>query len=278
MSMLIESLSNTAVANRALEEHARKACLVANVAETASSPPHALIRVLGGEILMYVDLRDVSVAARLACDGFWEMGVTRFIARRLRPGSFAVDVGANFGYYTLLMAKLGAGAVCALEPNPWPAMLLEKSCVLNGVNSKVECHRVAAWSEHAALKMSSEQQLWGGIRVVTEDAPGTWTTPAAALDALLLNGVEKVDFVKIDAEGSEPEIWKGMKKIRENPALQVVMEWNMSLLKDPGAFAEEIVSDGFDIHLVENDGGARRVSPMDLVKRTELEMLYLVRP
>src|SRR5688500_3774521 len=52
--------------------------------------------------------------------GLYEPPVTRVFQRQLRPGGTAIDVGSNWGYFTLLAAAAvgTSGAVIALEPDP----------------------------------------------------------------------------------------------------------------------------------------------------------------
>jgi FkbM family methyltransferase len=275
--MLIEALANTAVSNRAIEEHARKACLIGTVAETARGAAHSVCRVLGGDLLMYLDLRDVDVAPRLALDGFWELGVTRFIAKNIDKGSTVVDVGANLGYYSLLMAKLGARQVYAFEPNRYLVNLLQKSAILNGVVDFVFVRPAAAWSEDTELDFEMDQVRWGCARVNQGPRDMLERTLAVPLDSLL-EDEPQIDFVKIDAEGAEPEIWKGMPRIREQPKVKILMEWAPHLLKDPTEFAKQIVGDGFAIHRVKDDGSHDPVEPARVLELAGIHMLYLVRP
>ena len=65
----------------------------------------ALCRILG-RYKLYVDTRDKGLCAHLLLDGYWEMGLTMHIARHVRAGMTAIDVGANFGYYTVLLGAL----------------------------------------------------------------------------------------------------------------------------------------------------------------------------
>lgn len=99
--------------NRAeLEAMARNQCMTARL-----SDEHLICRVLG-EYIMYVDPVDHGNTPHLALNGFWEAWVTLAIARQVQPGWRCVDVGANVGYFTLLMADLVGpeGAVLAVEP------------------------------------------------------------------------------------------------------------------------------------------------------------------
>lgn len=95
-----------------------------------------LCRVLG-KYLLYADSQDRGIVPHLCSDGFWETWMTLAVARVLQPGWQCIDVGANHGYYTLLMADaIGAsGRILALEPNPKLAALLQQTLDVNGFSS-----------------------------------------------------------------------------------------------------------------------------------------------
>src|SRR6266481_1911926 len=95
-----------------------------------------LCRILG-RYKLCVDTRDQGLCTHLLLDGFWEMGLTMYIARHVRDGMVAIDIGANFGYYTILLAALVGerGHVYAIEPAPATAVMLRRSVQLNGFDS-----------------------------------------------------------------------------------------------------------------------------------------------
>lgn len=80
----------------------------------ATCGEHQLLCRLLGVFLAFVDTRDLMLGPRLVLDGFWEAWVTLAIARHVQPGSWCVDVGANHGYYTLLMAAACGPAASSL--------------------------------------------------------------------------------------------------------------------------------------------------------------------
>ncbi|MCS7022597.1 MAG: hypothetical protein NZU63_12305 [Gemmataceae bacterium] len=81
---------------------------------------HQMLCRLLGEYPAFVDTRDLMLGPRLVLDGLWEAWVTLAIARHLQLCMWCVDVGANYGYYTVLMtAGCGLeGRVVACEPSP----------------------------------------------------------------------------------------------------------------------------------------------------------------
>jgi len=64
----------------------------------------ALVRVLG-QAKMFLSTTDAGFASHVMLDGFWEIWLTLFFARVIAPGMTVIDVGANFGYYTLLFGR-----------------------------------------------------------------------------------------------------------------------------------------------------------------------------
>ena len=177
----------------------------------------AMCKVLGKH-LMYVDTRDFALAPHLMWDGFWELWITTAIARSLGPGMVAVDVGANLGYYTLLMADAvgPTGQVFAFEPNERIARLLRWSCSVNGLQDRIVVDTRAAFSttgeqlqffipsEHpmnASLYDPTNSSLYPGATEVARPEVGEFVNAETVrLDDVL---PERVDVVKIDAEGAE---------------------------------------------------------------------------
>src|SRR5688572_23436882 len=79
----------------------------------------AIVRVLG-KYIMWVDTTDIGITPHLSLNGYWESWITLAMARVLQPGWTCIDVGANHGYYTLIMADAvgPSGKVISIEPNP----------------------------------------------------------------------------------------------------------------------------------------------------------------
>src|SRR5215510_2335958 len=133
-----------------LEAIARKRCLTISLL-----PRDILCRVLG-KYIVFVDPEDVGLTPHLCLNGFWESWVTIALARVMQRGWYCVDVGANQGYFTLLMADAveASGRVLAVEPNPNLTERLNHSLEVNGFRSYSSVLAKAAFSaDNKKLRM-----------------------------------------------------------------------------------------------------------------------------
>jgi FkbM family methyltransferase len=202
----------------------------------------ALCRILG-RYKLYVDTRDQGLGAHLLLDGYWEMGLTMHIARHVRPGMTAIDVGANFGYHTILLGALVGeeGRVLAIEPAPETAAMLRRSVVLNGFEGFTTVIEAAAGAGDApeALLFVSEREPKNAQIVASPDGrdhiPGTLHRVAQfSIDALAADG-RRIDFVKIDAEGAEEAVIAGALATLRRDRPLLVLEFNAARARDPAA-------------------------------------------
>lgn len=243
-------------------------------------------RVLGQSI-MYVDTTDIGLAPHLIMDGFWEIWITQAMARCLKPGMTAVDVGANFGYYTLLMAEAVSrqGRVIAFEPNRRMASLLNRSLGVNGMRGHVTidsraAHEISGKTMEFFIPRetpmnSAMLEVWGERMGGT--AGDIIQTETVRLDDAL---PEKVDFVKLDVEGVEREVWSGLQRtIEKNKDIQIFIEFNSSKYPTTARqFLTELLAPGFKPRYINDDGEAEECDPeFILSKGLDDIILYLCR-
>lgn len=156
----------------------------------------------------------------------YETEIDQLLRRLLRQGDVFIDVGANVAYFSLVAAQLVGpqGEVHSFEPDPRAFALLARSVVENHLNN-VWCHRVALWGTQTRLTLAGIDDL--AFRHVAESGNDRrdLTAIAVPLDEYLkLMGVAKpIRLVKIDVEGAEVEVIKGMTELlRTNRPLLVV--------------------------------------------------------
>lgn len=236
-----------------------------------------LCRVLG-RFPMMADAADHTVSPHLALDGYWEPWTTLAVARTVPRGAHVVDVGANHGYFTLLMA-LAAGPdarVLAVEPNPRLASLIRTTLDMNGMTPISDVRAVAAGERPSArvrLVVPRNRTADASLLRQAADEDDVYETPSTSIDELT-NGWPSVDFVKIDAEGSEPEIWRGMSRtLARNHSITVVMEFKSAAYPDPEGFLASVAADGFVLRCIEPDGGLTLLTAAEVMSAEESMLL-----
>jgi FkbM family methyltransferase len=224
----------------------------------------ALARVLGNH-LMYVDTRDLSLAPHMLMNGYWEMWVTEAICNYVRPGMRCLDVGANCGYFTLLLSELvgDKGWVRAIEPQRDVFVRLARSVMVNGLH-QASCDCIAASDTYGELQLMSNPE-WSGSASVKEwgGSNSSQKVPTTRLDDWYPG---EVDFVKIDVQGHEMEVLAGMSGLIErSPAIAIAMEFSPTEHPDPKASLEKIRSYGLTIRTIGTDGVVRPVASEDAI-------------
>jgi FkbM family methyltransferase len=221
----------------------------------------ALCRILG-RYKFYVDTRDRGFGSNILLDGFWEMWLTQLIASYVEPGMVVFDVGANFGYYTLLLADLvgAAGKVYAVEPNPETAAYLRHSVTLNGVGNRTVIVEAAAGSVDApSVQLCAPQGEPKNSYVVSEAQAAavpdgtSYVVPQVTIDGIVATA-GRVDFIKVDAEGAEGEIVTGMEDTLRRFKPILVLEFNALRGKDPAGLLEKLISIYGGLHYIGYDG------------------------
>ncbi|WP_447762569.1 FkbM family methyltransferase [Sphingopyxis panaciterrae] len=230
----------------------------------------SLCRVLG-RYKMFVDTQDIGIASHLMMDGFWEMWVTEAMLRAVRRGSVVIDVGANLGYFTLLLADLTGpeGRVLSFEPNPKLAGLLDKSLQVNGFTGFTDLHRIALGAGESALRLEVQDSSPGGGRVLlpgAERSPNTTTeveVPVRRLDTI--GHALAAEFIKIDVEGFEQQVWHGMTGIlKQKKPLTIFMEFTVQRYADAEGFLAEVLAYGFSLGIVHPFEGVRPIEKDEL--------------
>lgn len=165
---------------------------------------------------IFVDTRDVSIAPHLLLDGMWERWITEVIGPLMR-GSLFVDVGANFGWYSLLASKMGARRIISVEPNRRLFELLGQTMSVNGIKSRLVNKAVVDSPEVAEVQLNYLNTDFGGGSVVPSGTKlAIQTVAAATLDDILSEAYEEEPqlrsallVLKIDVEGYEPRVILG---------------------------------------------------------------------
>lgn len=152
-----------------------------------------------------------------------------YLAKFLAPGKTFVDVGANFGIYTLLASKLvgETGRVIAFEPTAESFAVLRRNIALNRFSNALTFKMAlsekpgTAWLYYGTDPVRNslgKDPCWegGGEEIVTE-----------SLDNVLQQAlVDRVDVIKIDAEGAEELVLRGANNLLTAMRPVIIYEMN----------------------------------------------------
>ncbi len=142
----------------------------------------------------------------------------------LQPGEMVVDVGANIGLWSLLLADVvGPENIMALEAGRVASARLRENFSLNGISAN-RALEVAAGREEGEAEFPDYDSPETGATVLQASGVGpkrkVWQ---ATLDRVLADVRPTIGLVKIDVEGSEPEVLQGAVKILNNRRPRAVL-------------------------------------------------------
>ena len=191
----------------------------------------------GHKILVYT--RDFTITPHIILDGVWERWVEHAVLSLLKPGSIVVEIGSNMGYHTLHMCQaIGAeGRLHAFEANPVLFPLLQASVEMNGYASRTSLYNHAVLDAPREVAFQYTPAHVGSANIVANQ-PETDSTVirvrGVCLDEMLAH-VPRVDMLRMDAEGSEPLIAKGARKLIErSPEIAIISEWSIPMMAPRG--------------------------------------------
>lgn len=170
---------------------------------------------------------NVEVARGGAQQLLWLQG-RRFVKERhlleklVMPGDIGIDVGANIGYYALIIAHRlhGRGSLICMEPEPDNLRELRLNITSNGLDRLVTIKPCAAGAYDGELRF--EQGLNGRA-----DPHGSLSVSVIKIDSLNL---PRVDFIKIDVEGYEGAVLAGAINTIESHKPALFLELHPTLL------------------------------------------------
>ncbi|MCE5307434.1 MAG: FkbM family methyltransferase [Acidobacteriales bacterium] len=161
----------------------------------------------------------------------------------LHPGDCFVDVGANIGYYTALAGSIvgTSGRVLSLEPDPECFQLLAQT--FEGARY-IQCMNLAVSDSPGTLKLyrpPEEEHNHDSSCLAYCEAMTAFECAATTLD-IALEGCSRVQLMKMDIEGHEPQAIRGGGHVLESGKVErLLCELNGRLLRLAGSSQEELV-------------------------------------
>jgi len=180
---------------------------------------------------LLANIHDRGIGEYMFLQGGYALARVSEIQKAVKKGDTVIDIGANIGYFTVLLANLVGpkGKVYAFEPDPRNFYLLQRTIKRNGWTHVI--------TEQKAVSNKAGEFLLYQTRSCAANtlAPGEHISSVKVSVVTLddfLSDEHHIDFVKMDMDGSEPLAIQGMAQlIRRSPNLQVLAEYEPGNLK-----------------------------------------------
>ena len=196
----------------------------------------------------------------------YEGEVCVILAKALREGDCAYDVGANIGYFTLMMAALvgPSGRVKAFEPGENNIPRLRGNIALNQFDN-IEVIEKPVWSHVTDLTFWLNHDNSGGngcwdpgkwsANVKSRAAPSSRIVQSTTLDRVFIK-VPRV--IKLDVEGAEYHVMVGAHGLLKHKPPFIIAEWNQFAFSQLETSGEELRSllkqHSYDMFLIDASG------------------------
>lgn len=162
----------------------------------------------------------------------WEPETTKIVKDLVKPGMTCLDIGASVGYFTLLFSRqVGpTGKVFSFEPTTNQISYIKKNIKKNGYEKIAKVFHMGAFDVHDEIGMPVHAPIKYKVKVGPVD------------DVLEAEGVSQVDFIKIDVDGVEPRVLKGLIRIIErSPNLKMMIEYYPKYIEQAGCSTQEFM-------------------------------------
>jgi FkbM family methyltransferase len=211
-----------------------------------------LVTVRGRQMYLRPDLLREYVADE------YEPFTVEIFERSIRPGATVLDIGAGVGYFTLIAGeRVGkTGKVYAFEPVPETFELLAQNVQVNRLETVTPVRKAVGESDGQTALFVAELPEQSGLYQVPSDRLNRVTVAdCVSIDDFL--SAENVDVVKIDTEGFEPQVLRGMTRtLLNSPGSPVLfVELNPVGLRrgglEPQDLLEQLRAMGFSTSIID---------------------------
>jgi len=198
-----------------------------------------------------------------------EPDIEHLCHRLLRPGMTVMDIGANVGLLTRQFCQqVGQnGRVYAFEPDPLTFQFLEYN-TRSFQNKELVQFAVSDNQEPALLHLNLTSGAGNSLLNQSHSTESVPVTCISLDEFLKQHGNPSVDAIKIDVEGAELSVLRGMRQtVTRLPGLKIIIEYCPANLKaggvEPRAVFDELRSQQFDLQVIQSDGSAKAIDKFE---------------
>lgn len=214
---------------------------------------------------VHVDPSDFGVTFELESTGDYEPTTIQFCKDYLKEGMTFIDVGANIGLFSLVASRaVGRGNVYAFEHGEGNFKLLQQNTRENNCsNTRVYRRAVLDRSGTCTLHLGGFNTADHRTYFVSEGRKQEEVVCISIDDFINVQSIQKVDLVKIDVEGVEELVLKGMTKLLDVCPCLIVECWpeQLEAAGTPADRPFKFLHDkGYELSLIDDINGS--ITPM----------------
>ncbi len=190
-----------------------------------------IVKMVSCDCYLLIDTKD-EYGVFVLRNGRVETPEDKYVNKLIKKGSFVLDVGGHWGGFAVQFGKLvgGRGKVFSFEPSRKNFKMLRKNIQINNLDNIVFPYNFAVGSYEDTVKFPISATSSGHNSLIRKDIPVDYYeyVKQIVLDEFLTHrNVSKIDFIKIDVEGYELEVLKGLERtIDKSDSLVVFMEFS----------------------------------------------------
>lgn len=215
--------------------------------------------------------------SRLFWFGYHHLEENRFFSRLLKPEHVFLDIGANFGEFTILAAKyITRGRVFSFEPDPKTFCKLKRNCELNALTNVVLFDCALGDDEKKTNLYSPSSNLHSHEGLMSLLPISNETEEISSVRVRCLDNIKeiaahnRIDFVKIDVEGAELAVLKGGFDTFVKHTPMLIVEINEERFNKFGYCTKDLISfigkiKKYNFFLFHLDGGLIPIQERDLI-------------
>lgn len=181
---------------------------------------------------------------------------TKIVSKIVKKGMTCLDIGSNIGYYVLLENKIigNKGKVIAIEPSPKNFEYLKKNIEIQRTKN-IQAFNFAAGDKTGYINFLNYKNESNSGRVIPDNEVINWPgqvvkLPVKTIDSFLEEIEEdKIDFLRMDVEGYEYQIFQGMKNTirRSKPIIQIEVHKSIMGTETTKKWLIELKDEGYEL-------------------------------
>jgi FkbM family methyltransferase len=144
--------------------------------------------ILKSPLLQTTALNNLALRVIALYDGFWEPNIHKLFISLVKQGDTVMDVGANFGFYTLVAAEAVGrdGKVYAIEAGANNFNILKRNIHINGFENRARAFHNAALDKRQPIELLQQSNVAGGHSVFVSE-PNSPKYNRAPVDGVLID-------------------------------------------------------------------------------------------